>query len=361
MGNTWHDRAHPFSSNEVRLSIREWAGLLAILFLVGLLAGMVWNRLERFGPSAEYRIPYELSDDYWHFERFCDKAGESEKIFVIGDSFVWGQFVPKEQSLSSRLNQEAGEPLFVNTGLDGGHPLALEGLVRHHCGTLRNRGVILHLNLLWMSSPEADLQLERGARVNHPRLLPQFARRIPAYRASFEERIGVAAANIVPGLQWPRHLQSAYFSGTDPARWTLENPYENPIARVSLSLPEPGAGPRVGAEAWFVDGRGPQSPPWVDLEASLQWMAFKRLVEDLVARGNSVFVLVGPLNEHMLEPSSARRYRGLLDQAGEWLQNEGLPHFVAPLLPSHHYADLSHPLEPGYSFLARELWERLAR
>lgn len=353
--------AQSFSSNAIRLSVREWIGLVAILLLVGVLAGMVWNRLERFEPSTDYRIPYDLSEDYLHFARFCRESVESGKTLFIGDSFVWGQYVRKEESLPSLLNREAGEALFANAGLDGGHPLALEGLMGHHCDALRNREVLLHLNLLWMSSREADLQLERAISFNHPRLVPQFAPRIPSYRARLEDRISVTLARHLPFLGWPRHLQDAHFSGSDLAGWTLENPYRSPIRDFSFSLPEPRGNPHPDAQAWFTDGATLQDPPWVELEASLQWKAFQRLVGTLQARGNSVFVLVGPLNEHMLEPSNTRRYRHLLEEVGAWLDDEGLPHFIAPLLPSHLYADMSHPLGQGYALLARDLWERLSR
>jgi hypothetical protein len=351
----------PFSSNAMRLSAREWIGLAAILLLIGVLAGMVWSRLERFEPAPHYRIPYALSEDYWHYERVCRTAVESDKTLVIGDSFVWGQYVKKEEALSSYLNQGAGEALFANTGLDGGHPLALEGLVRHHCDALRNRRVLLHLNLLWMSSREADLQLERTGSFNHPRLVPQFARRIPGYRAPFDERIGVTLARHFSLLGWPRHLQDAYLSGSDLARWTLEHPYQNPVRKLSFHLPEPGESPHPDAHPWFVDGASLQTLPWVELETSLQWKAFERLVATLESGGNSVFVLVGPLNEHMLESSSAERYRELLGHVEVWLREQELPHFIPPPLPSHLYADLSHPLGPGYAVVARDLWEHFSR
>ena len=351
--------ATPFSSNAERLSVREWFGLLLVLIVLGVLAGPIWRRIEMFEPSPNYRIPYELSEDYWLFERFCRGAGESEKSFIIGDSFVWGQYVDKSETLSSFLNQQSGSERFVNAGLDGSHPLALEGLIKHYCTGLRNRNVVVHLNLLWVSSPEADLRLERGFSFNHPRLVPQFVPTIPSYEAPISEKMGIALARLVPVPDWSRHIQSAYFSNFDLPRWTLDNPYRNPLRQITGRLPEPTNNPHPNAEAWFVDGATLQAPPWVDVEKSLQWRAFQRLVGTLRARGNSVFILVGPLNEHMLEPSSVARYRGILVQVESWLNDHNLPYYIPPVLPSDLYADMSHPLGEGYEILAGALWGEL--
>ena len=53
---------------------------------------------------------------------------------------------------------------------------------------VRHRKVILHCNLLWMSSPKADLHTEKEERFNHADLVPQFSPRIPCYRADFNRR-----------------------------------------------------------------------------------------------------------------------------------------------------------------------------
>ncbi len=353
------DSAPPFSSNAVRLAMGEWIVLFLGLLILGALAGPIWGRLEVFEPSPVYRIPYESSEDYWLFDRLCEKAGESEKSFVIGDSFVWGQYVEKDKTLSSFLNQHAGSERFVNAGLDGSHPLALEGLIKHYCTALRDKAVVLHLNLLWMSSPQADLQLERGLGFNHSRLVSQFTHAVPSYRAPTSERVGIVLARHVPMLDWSRHIQVAYFSNSDLPRWTLDHPYLNPLQQIDLSPPESEDDPHPGAEPWYLDGSATQAPPWVDLETSLQWQAFQRLVVTLEDRGNSVFVLVGPLNEHMLEAANRERYRETLAQVEEWLKNHELPYYAPSALPSALYADLSHPLGEGYAIIARDLWEEI--
>jgi hypothetical protein len=359
--NDGHQRKiPPFSSNAERLTIREWLGLLLVLLVLAVVAGPIWSRLEGFEPSADYRIPYDLSEDYWLFDRYCREAGESEKSFVIGDSFVWGQYVRKDETLSFFLNQQAGAERFVNAGLDGTHPLALEGLIKHSCAGLSDREVVLHLNLLWVSSPQADLQLERGFQFNHPRLVPQFAPTIPSYEAPVSKRLGIVLARHLPFLDLSRHIQIAYYSNTDLPHWTMDNPYLNPFRQVNLTLPESEDPPHPNAQAWFVEGAVRQSLPWVDVESSLQWQAFQRLVDVLQARGNRLFVLVGPLNEHMLEFSNQAVYRGILAYVESWLHDRNLPYYTPPVLPSDLYADMSHPLGRGYAFIAQDLWERLS-
>jgi hypothetical protein len=340
--------------------MREWLGVALGLVLLGALAGPTWNMLEVFDPPGDYRIPFDSSDDYWLFNRYCREVGESEKSFTIGDSFVWGQYVDRRETLSQFLNLESGTDRFANAGLDGAHPLALEGLIKHYCGSLRDREVILHLNLLWMSSPQADLQVAGPAGFNHPRLVPQFAPAVPGHTAGFSERLGIALTRDLGLFSWSRHIQSAYYSNADVPGWTLQHPYFNPLRQLTLRMPGPEDHLREGVQAWFVGGSAPRELSWVDLGMSHQWRAFRRLVATLLDRGNRVFVLVGPLNEHMMEPASVVEYREILVQVQSWLNTQGVPHFVPQVLPSHLYADMSHPMGEGYALLARTLWEQMS-
>jgi hypothetical protein len=351
----------PFSSNAVRLSIREWVVLLAALVLLVTVSGPAWTRVEEFHPSSDYRIPYASSEDYWLFDRLCREAGASAKTFIIGDSFVWGQYVGKNETLSHFLNRRAGTERFVNAGLDGAHPMALEGLIKNHCGGLQGRDVILHLNLLWVSSPQADLQTGGAVRLNHPRLVPQFLREIPAHDRSVSEKLSVVVARHVPFLAWARHVRITYYSSADLPHWILENPYRSPLAPLDFSWRESNDLLHATAQPWFVDGRAEQELPWVELEASLQWRAFQRSLEMLRSWGSTVFVLVGPLNEHMLEPLTLAAYRGILSEVEDWMRDEDLAYYIPPTLPSELYGDMSHPLGEGYELLAEDLWARLTQ
>src|SRR5262249_5747393 len=81
----------------------------------------------------------------------------------------------------------------------------------------------------------------------------------------------------------------------------------------------------------------------------------RRVVGLLRQRGNRVFVLVGPFNEHLLTPASLRRYQRVKATIADWLQAEQVAHVVPPPLPSNQYGDASHPLAAGYDQLARQL------
>ena len=352
-------RSETFSSNAVRLSVREWVLVLTFMALIAFLIEPLWQELERFQPAEDYRVPYGLTEDYWLFERFCESMMEQKRTMVFGDSFIWGQYVEKDGSLTHFLNRHAGEERFINAGLDGAHPLALSGLIRHHCPGLEGADVVLHLNLLWLSSPQADLQAERELAFNHPRLVPQFHPDVPSYGESVSGRIGVVLARYVPFLQWVGHLQEAYFGSGDLVRWTLDHPYQNPLGQVTLKLPGSEDNIHPGAQAWSARAQGDQDLPWVALDSSLQWQAFQGLLEDFRSRGTRVLVVVGPLNEHMLSPLNRDVYRGIVEEVGAWMDESQVPHVISSTLPSELYADLSHPFSQGYALMADELWGQI--
>lgn len=345
-----------FSSNAVRLSMREWLAVFIVLVLAALFTGDVWRKIEPFNPTADYRTPYDLSEDYGFFERFCGRMRDENQILVFGDSFVWGQYVEMDQTLTHFLNQQTGAERFVNAGLDGAHPMALGGLLENYCSNLSGVDVVVHLNLLWLSSAQADLQTDREFRFNHPRLVPQFTPWLPSYRQSLSGRIGIVISRHVPVFDWGRHVQITYFEDSDLARWTVENPYENPLSRVTFSLPEPEDDNLASAQPWSAQGRAQQDLPWVELDSSLQWQAFRRSVEKLRARGSRVAVLIGPLNEHMLTPSDVGTYRGIQRGVETWLMENDFTHYSPSMLPSGLYADLSHPFGQGYALIAEEIW-----
>src|ERR1700720_76009 len=91
-------------SNGIRLSGREWGivGLFALTLVF--LAPVAWKRAEKFDPGPDYRLPYELSQDYWLFERYAHLAAARYDTLLLGDSVIWGQYVTHGQTLSHRLN-----------------------------------------------------------------------------------------------------------------------------------------------------------------------------------------------------------------------------------------------------------------
>lgn len=345
-------------SNGIRLPPREWLVVALFTAALVLFAPSLWQALEPFALEADYRMPHDLSNDYWLYERFARLAAEHGDTLVVGDSVVWGEYVTRQQTLSHYLNALGGKEQYANFGLDGAHPLALSGLIEHYMGQVAGKRVVLQCNPLWLSRAKADLQDDQ-AEVNHDRLVPQFVPRIPAYKEEISRRLGVLVEQRLPFSKWTNHLQQAYY-GTDLPSWTLENPYDNPLAPLAGGLPPSNNDLRHLAQPWFKSGITPQDFPWVELESSLQWHAFQRIVATLQRRENRVFVVVGPFNEHLLTAASRERYQGVKAAIATWLRAHQVAHVVAAPLPSAEYGDASHPLAAGYERLARQLLDNSA-
>jgi len=347
------------ASSEVRLSPRQWVVALAIVAAAFLLLPRLWQRLEPIKAGDHARVPYSLGNDYWIYGRYSRLASPKADCLVIGDSVIWGHYVPSHETLSAHLSRQSSDLHFANLGVDGIHPAAMAGLLEYYGGDIARQRVLLHCNLLWMSSRRHDLQVQKDFSFNHPALVPQFWPRIPCYSEPLSGRLGIVIGRHVPMFAWGRHLQMAYFGNSDLPSWTLERPYGNPLSAVTLDLPspdEPPSPPPV-AEPWTKMHFEKFNAAWVELDTSLQWRSFARAIKVLQRRGNQVFVVVGPFNEHMLTDKSQEVYRQRLRHVGAWLAEHEVSHLVAETLPSDDYADASHPLSGGYARLAQQLWK----
>ena len=364
----------PFGVNEVRLNLRQWMAAALLVAAVGFLTPQIWEKLERFDTGPDYRIPYDLSKDYWLYARRLRQVVGQNTVVLLGDSVVWGEYVLPDGTLSHFLNQESGSTnRFINGGLNGLFPLAEEGLVTYYSRALRNQKVILQCNLLWMTSPKADLSTTKEEQFNHARLVPQFVPAIPCYKADANERLSAIVQREVGFLAWVNHLQNAYFDQKSILSWTLEddggspprypNAWRNPLSQITLRVPSaPNNDPQRGPasprhKAWSDHGQGTVQFEWVDLTASLQWRAFQRVVRTLRERGNEVFVVLGPFNEHMMTEENRVGFHQLRDGVAAWLTENHIPHLVPDTLPSALYADASHPLTQGYELLAKRMLE----
>lgn len=364
----------PFGVNEMRLNARQWLSVLGVVGLVVLLTPRVWEKIERFDTGSDYRIPYNLSKDYWLYGRRLRQVAEPGTIVVIGDSVIWGEYVMPDGTLSHFLNQASGTTnRFINGGVNGLFPLALDGLIQDYGSPLRRQKVILHGNVLWMTSPKADLSTRKEEQFNHSRLVPQFFPRIPCYKADANERISALVQRHVGFMSWVSHLQNAYFDQKSILNWTLAddggdpprypNARKNPFAQIKLAVPDaPLVDPERGPQSqrhkpWSENTQGTTHFDWVSLDASLQWPAFQRVIDTLRTRGNDVLVILGPFNEHMLAEEDRRVYRQLRDGMAGWLSQNRISHVVPETLPSALYADASHPLTEGYELLARQIRE----
>jgi len=350
-------RQVPFGSNSVRLSACEW--LVVGVICVGMLLfwPRLWERFEKFEPGPDCRLPYELSSDYWLYGRYCRSACSQYETLVIGDSVIWGHYVSADNTLSADLNKNAGRTRFANLGVDGFHPAVLGGLLKYYGRAISGKKVIIQLNPLWMSSAKHDLQTDKEWRFNHPKLVPQFTPEIPCYKESYSGRISIAVGRCVPLLGWTSHLKIAYFDNMDLPTWTMEHPYANPLAAITLAPAASADGSLVENVSWVDKGLRKDDLQWVEPATSLQWRFFRQTVELLKARGNTVFVLVGPFNEHMLTDDSLNTYRRLKDEIGTWLSDNNIAYYMPAALPSEVYRDASHPIAQGYAILAKQLFE----
>jgi hypothetical protein len=348
-----------FAANDVRLSARGWLFAAALTLLAFWRIPLVWQEIEPLGLKADYRIPFPLGNDYWNYRRTSREVCRGDATLLVGDSVLWGHYVDSQETLSHYLNVAFGNDEFANLGVDGIHPVALAGLVNDYGGEIRNKRVIVNCNLLWMSSPRHDLSSDKETPFNHPALVPQFAVDLPCYRATLSERLGTVLARHSRFLGWADHIRIAYFGSDDLATWTLEHPYENPLERVTLTLPSPDEppSPKPDARPWREKGLRQVNPEWVPLEESLQWRFFQQTIERLRQRGNRVFVMIGPLNEHMLTEQGLATYHARKFAVAAWHAQQGILYVVPDALPSQTYADLSHPTAEGYALLTERLKE----
>jgi hypothetical protein len=346
-----------FAANDVRLSPRQWLCVATLTLLAFWLIQFVWQKIEPLDLSADYRIPYRLGNDYWNYWRTSSEVCRGDATLLVGDSVLWGHYVDSHETLSHYLNVVSGDDEFANLGVDGIHPVALAGLVDRYAGAIRDKRVIVNCNLLWMSSPRRDLSSDKETPFNHPALVPQFAVNIPCYRATLSERLGTVIASHVRILGWADHIRIAYFGSDDLATWTHEHPYTNPLDQVTLVLPSPNEppSPKPDARSWVAKGLRPVDPEWVPLRESLQWRFFRQTIQQLLQRGNRVFVMIGPLNEHMLTEQGLATYNQRKLAVAAWHEEQGVPYAVPDSLPSETYADLSHPTAEGYALLAEQL------
>jgi hypothetical protein len=363
----------PFGSNEVRLKWSQWLAVLVIVGGIILSLPGLWTQWESVPFEENYRVPYSLSKDYWLYRQWLGHVDSEKAVYIVGDSVVWGEYVKRDGTLSAFLNAQSGtDTVFVNAGVNGLFPLALEGLVGHYGAAMVNRRVLLHCNLLWMTSQEADLSSEKEQSFNHPRLVPQFSPEIPCYRASYDERLGVLMERAVPFLSFVNHLQNVYFDQKSLYQWTLAddgdyppsypNSYRLPWDVVTFKVPgeldqDPDRGLNSSRhKSWSTTGEGSQNFDWVALDQSLQWGAFQRLIELLVSRNNELMVMLGPLNRHIMSVQNQAVFDERVASVTQWLEQREIQ-FVAPeTLPFDLYGDASHPLTQGYRRLAEGLW-----
>lgn len=346
-----------FSSETLRMRMREWAAVFVLVVIAVLMLPRIWTHVDRFSPEANFRFPYELSNDYWFVSRWLSQAAKEFPYLVLGDSVVWGQYAGNDETLPAQLNKLLDREDFANIGVDGLHQAAMYGLLRYYGKDIRNTHVLIQLNPLWMSSSRHDLQGDEEMRFNHPGLVPQLFGRPPAYKPEAEERFLAVMERTMDFFAWGRHLRLAYFDNLDFHSWAVLNPQENPLKMFYADLPGVDEYARSRPVPWTQAGIQEQDFPWLPLEDSYQWQSFQEVIALLESRGNKVFVLLGPFNTHLMSTGSLERYGILEKSIIDWLQEKGLPYNATITIPSEEFGDASHPLAHGYELIAQQLLE----
>lgn len=320
--------------------------VLAVILLLPALIPFTRDRIF----TSDYRLPYHLGEDYYLYKKYATNVSGYNTIPVIGDSVIWGHYTSDTDTLTANLNREQRIAEFSNLGIDGIHPAVMYGLVDNYCGSLKNRKVIVGINLLWMSSARHDLTGAKNSEINHRVLLPQFTETIPAYAPSFEDRLTAVIGRNVPVFLWGNHIRLTRFRGKSLYRWSMDNPDENP-----LNFFKPATGMYEVPAPMDPEKFPKQNVQWIETGRSLQWRYTLRTVKLLKERGNRVLAVITPFNRYMLTDESAKQHGIIVNEIHEGLIAEGITAIIPALPPKEEFADSSHPTGKGYNTIAKEL------
>ncbi len=330
----------------------------AVLFFISSL-GLPWLWSACVLPARSRvvgdRIPASHSEDYWLAERMMLDARRQRQRVWLGDSVVWGAYAAPEDAWPAQTQiRESEDGPVLNLGLNGLHPIALQGMLNSAWRGLRGMQVTVHCNPLWMSSERRDCSSGSPDLQNHALLAPALWDLLPGDDRDISARMQTAVDRSSSLLLFGRHLRMSLFDNQSLARWTTEHPYRIPVAAPSSMLPKRES--LYQAVPWEErPGMRLLDSPWVELRRSRQWAAFDSVLNTLHERGNHIRVVVGPLNTHMMTEGCRQRYLALVDQISRRLEQRGESFFVLEPVASDEYADASHPLAAGYRRLAEQL------
>jgi len=344
-----------FSSNAMRLTPRQWLVTLTLFVLVLSAFPKLWKHFETFDTPTDFRLAGTYRDDYWIFSGWTEQAADQYPILFMGDSVIWGAYVANEHTLPAHLNSIFDQQQIANLAIDGLHPVAMKGLLDHYGSAISGTKIILHFNPLWLSSKRQDLTAAEEFPINHPRLLPQWSPDIESYHENFEAKVGIVQQRYLPYVNMVNHLRLCHLNNRNFSRWVIDNPRKNPFAQIVTNM-------NVASQQGTDDSRdfrqrnlAPRDWQWVSMADSFQWKYFIKTVKILHKRGSDVFVMVGPVNPHMLTPESRIRLENLYSDTTAWLKDSGIVHFVVPDMEPALYADATHPTAAGYELIAERM------
>jgi hypothetical protein len=345
------------NSNAMILSFKEWGVTLVLVVLTSGIIYYGWNTWEAFNPCPDYRETCwgEKNTDYWAHFRWSRVAAQSgNKVFLIGDSVIWGQEVSNDKTISHFLNVNYGKDIFANLGIDALYQAAFPGLISYYGKYYSN--VILQFNPHWLRDMDNDLRGKRK-RFYHPRLVSQFNSHIQYNDYSLNERLGYKLENYVDLFSLVHHIMVNYYENKSILSWIIANPYRNPFTAITFKATPVMAKSQGKGLDWKTKKQKITSETFVDLSESIQWEFFLEALTILRKSGIHFFVLLGPYNTYMLTPESRENFQRILDEVKRRLDIDRVPYFdtMSGFLPSEIFADDCHLLRDGHDLLAHEL------
>jgi hypothetical protein len=342
-----------FSSNAIRLTGKELLLTAIIAALIILFAiPLLWHKAEKVTLTKNFRLAYDYRDDYWAYKQVSAAVTKKYPVIFIGDSVIWGMYVDDAHTLTSIINKKLAQPVAGNLAIDGLHSAAMEGLIRYYGTTIEDKTVFIYFNPLWMNSKKYDLSATEKMEVHHPRLVAQFSRSLKCYQEPLATRMGVLLERNCPFFSLLNHIRLSFFENENFGQWILDNPYENPLAKLSFNLEAQEKDHPNSSRDWSQSGITKQDWHWVELKDSTQWAAFKNIISLLQSRNNRVCVMVGSINPYIMTDKSLQQYDSIIKGIVTWLKSNKIDYIKMPELPSSDYADASHPLDKGYNIMA---------
>lgn len=349
------------NSNSLILGGREWLLVLGIFTVISLVVYNGFNRWERIPVEPDFRSTcWEARmSDYYAYSQWANYAREHYKILLLGDSVIWGQEVPNNETISHFLNQQLGSEKVANLGIDGLTLAALDGILANYGSGFRDTNAIVELNPLWMSSPKRDMR-EKGT-FHHPRLVPQFDSRIKYFK-DFNERLGYVIEHHLKVPPFVRHLMVNYYDNKSVANWLLESPYRNPLSAITFQGPpmmkeKQGLGTGWEGRIKNKDKFKPINDPFLQPEESVMFEHFIKALDKLKKNNVNAMILLGPYNTYNLTPESKQKLFVMIGEIKKILDARNVTYFDSTndLLPSDAYADQCHALAVGHAQLAEAM------
>ncbi len=346
------------ASNALILGVREWLAAIVITAAVTAVIYYGWGSWERYEPGPDHRETCwaELQSDYWAYMRWMKRAREDYDIMLLGDSVIWGQEVPNNQTISHYINEYLGAPRVANLGNDGLFMAGINGIVHHYGDYLSDTNIILQCSPLWIASPRRDLRSEKKSRYHHPRLIPQFDRRINYYH-DLNTRLGYQSEHVFRVFPFVRHLMSNYYENKSISSWMMDHPYESPFSAITFRAAPVMAEKQGRGIDWETKGMKRGDEPFINPDESIQFGLFLDAIDCLGKKGTSVFVMIGPFNNYYLTPESQERLFAAVDRMKEIFDERDIPYYdtFTAKIPSNTFGDSCHLLAEGHDIVARNL------